>query len=137
VSREVVLKKVATKYCAQIPGLGVTEWADDAETAYLNACLAGDKLQRVFVPTWVKIATVSLIIALIALTAARSFERSVSSLRSNLYDPNPAKVEKNRTNFRLFLEKHRPLIGTSAPGQGIFAVRCGPFTENPATAYVW
>jgi hypothetical protein len=110
VSREVVLKKVAAKYCAQIPGLGVTEWADDAETAYLNACVAADKIQRVSVPTWVKIATAGLIIALIALTAARSIERSVNSLRSNLFDPNPDKVEKSRENFRLFLEKYKPLI---------------------------
>ncbi len=109
-SREVVLKKIAAKYRAQIPDLGVTEWADDAETAYLNACAAGDNLQRVLIPTWVKITTAGLVIALIALTAALSFERSVSSLRSTLYDPNPAKVEKNRENLRRFLEKHRPLI---------------------------
>lgn len=112
-SREVVLKKIDGEYIAHIPGLGVLERAPDAESAYQKACAAADgapaprtQLRNLLIAVLVTLVAVGLIAA----TAANTIKRSVASLQQNMFETDPARMEKNREKFRALLVKYRPLI---------------------------
>jgi hypothetical protein len=135
-AQEVVMKKVDAAYYAAVPELGVLEHAADADSAYAAATAAAERVRghfrsagaetllqpaddRLRVRTWTpqlrravlfSVLGTLTVVALVGLTIANSVKRSLASFEQVLLGDEPARVEKSREQFRLVLQKYRPLI---------------------------
>lgn len=135
-AQEVVMRKVDGAYYAAVPDLGVLERAADADSAFAAATTAAERVRgnfrgagaeallqpvdaRLRVRTWTpqlrravlfSIFGTLAVVALVGLTVANSVKRSLASFEQVLLGDEPARVEKSREQFRLVLQKYRPLI---------------------------
>jgi hypothetical protein len=135
-AQEVVMKKVDGAYYAAVPDLGVLERAADAESAFAAAAAAAERVRghfrgagaeallqsaddRLRVRTWTpqlrrailfSVLGTLAVVALVGVTVANSIKRSLTSFERVLLGDEPARVEKSREQFRLVLQKYRPLI---------------------------